>query len=268
VCAASRYDALHNTAKGCPMHIQLIRNATLRLHYGGHLILIDPYLAEKHSLPSFTGESPNPTVALPCTPEEAIAGAEMVLVSHLHTDHFDAVAQNLLPKELPLFCQPGQEEKIREKGFTNVTPVQDTVTWNGVSITRTQGHHGSGEVLELMGPVMGFVLRAPGEPTIYWAGDTIWYEPVAQMITEVEPDIIITHSCGAVWGAEKTLIVMDDKQTVAVCAAAAQATVIAVHMEALDHSTISREQLRTHAEECHVRPGQLLIPADGEKLQF
>jgi L-ascorbate metabolism protein UlaG (beta-lactamase superfamily) len=250
------------------MQLQLIRNATLRLNYGGHLLLIDPYLAEKHSLPSFTGKSPNPTVALPCTPAEAIAGAEMVLVSHLHTDHFDAVAQNLLPKELPLFCQPGQEEKIREKGFTQVTPVVDTITWNGITVTRTEGNHGSGEVLKLMGPVMGFVLRAPGEPTIYWAGDTIWYEPVAQVIAEVQPDIIVTHSCGAVWSAEKTLIVMDDKQTVAVCAAAPQATVIAVHMEALDHSTISREQLRVHAEAANISSTQLLIPADGAILTF
>ena len=192
----------------------------------------------------------------------------MVLVSHLHTDHFDAVAQNLLPKELPLFCQPGQEEKIREKGFTQVTPVVDTITWNGITVTRTEGNHGSGEVLKLMGPVMGFVLRAPGEPTIYWAGDTIWYEPVAQVIAEVQPDIIVTHSCGAVWSAEKTLIVMDDKQTVAVCAAAPQATVIAVHMEALDHSTISREQLRVHAEAANISPTQLLIPADGAILTF
>jgi L-ascorbate metabolism protein UlaG (beta-lactamase superfamily) len=248
------------------MQLQLIRNATLRLNYGGHLLLIDPYLAEKHSLPSFTGKSPNPTVALPCSPEEAIAGAELVLVSHLHTDHFDAVAQGLLPKEIPLFCQPGQEEKIREKGFTQVTPVVDTITWNGITVTRTEGNHGSGEVLKLMGPVMGFVLRAAGEPTIYWAGDTIWYEPVAQVIAEVQPNIIFTHSCGAVWSAEKTLIVMDDEQTVAVCAAAPQATVIAVHMEALDHSTISREQLRATAEAANISPTQLRIPADGELL--
>jgi len=250
------------------MHFQLIRNATLRLHYAGHLLLIDPYLAPKHSLPSFTGRSPNPMVDLPCSPEEAIADAEMVLVSHLHTDHFDGVAQTLLPKALPLFCQPGQAEIIREKGFTNVTPVEDEVVWNDIRITRTPGNHGSGEVLKLMGPVMGFILQAPGEPTVYWAGDTIWYEPVQQVIRDVAPDIIITHSCGAVWSAEKTLIVMDDTQTVAVCAAAAQATVIAVHMEALDHSTVTREQLRAHAEACQVRPGQLLIPADGEKLEF
>lgn len=250
------------------MQLQLIRNATLRLHYAGHLILIDPYLAEKHSLPSFTGKSPNPMVALPCTPEETIAGVELVLVSHLHTDHFDTVAQNLLPKELPLFCQPGQEEKIREKGFTDVMPLLTEAVWKGISIERTPGNHGSGEVLQIMGPVMGFVLRAIGEPTIYWAGDTIWYDEVAQVVAEVKPDIIITHSCGAVWSAEKTLIVMDDKQTVTVGAAAPQATIIAVHMEALDHATITREQLRATAAAAGIAPERLLIPADGETINW
>lgn len=250
------------------MQLQLIRNATLRLHYAGHLILIDPYLAERHSLPSFTGKSPNPMVALPCTPEEAVAGAELVLVSHLHADHFDAVAQNLLPKGLPLFCQPGQEEKIREKGFTDVRPLLSETVWQGIRIERTPGNHGSGEVLPIMGPVMGFVLRASGEPTIYWAGDTIWYDEVAQVVAEVKPDIIITHSCGAVWSAEKTLIVMDDKQTVAVGAAAPQATIIAVHMEALDHATITREQLRATANAVGIAPERLLIPTDGEMINW
>lgn len=250
------------------MQLQLIRNATLRLHYAGHLLLIDPYLAEKHSLPSFTGKSPNPMVDLPCTLEETIAGAELVLVSHLHTDHFDTVAQNLLPKELPLFCQPGQEEKIREKGFTDVTPLLSEAAWKGISIERTPGNHGSGEVLQIMGPVMGFVLRATGEPTIYWAGDTIWYDEVAQVVAEVKPDIIVTHSCGAVWSAEKTLIVMDDVQTVAACAAAPQATIIAVHMEALDHATITREQLRATAAAAGIAPERLLIPADGETINW
>jgi L-ascorbate metabolism protein UlaG (beta-lactamase superfamily) len=35
------------------MRLQLIRNATLRLTYHGQLILIDPYLAPKHTLPSY-----------------------------------------------------------------------------------------------------------------------------------------------------------------------------------------------------------------------
>lgn len=73
------------------MQLQLIRNATLRLRYAGHTILIDPDLADKHSRPSFTGLLPNPMVDLPLSPTKIVAGIDLLIVSHLHRDHFDAV---------------------------------------------------------------------------------------------------------------------------------------------------------------------------------
>jgi hypothetical protein len=88
-----------------------------------------------------------------------------------------------------------------------------------MTMTRTPGQHGSGSILAEMGPVSGFIFQAEDEPTVYWAGDTIWYEGVADTIARARPQIIITHSCGAVWG-EQVLIVMDAAQTVAVCRAA------------------------------------------------
>ncbi|WP_442583953.1 hypothetical protein ACSBOB_27420 [Mesorhizobium sp. ASY16-5R] len=47
------------------MHLQLLRNATLKLNYAGRTVLIDPDFGPKHSRPSFTGRSPNPMVELP-----------------------------------------------------------------------------------------------------------------------------------------------------------------------------------------------------------
>jgi L-ascorbate metabolism protein UlaG (beta-lactamase superfamily) len=255
------------------MEIQLIRNATLRVTYGGHLFLIDPFLGAKHTLRSFAGISPNPLVDLPCTPEEAVAGVEMVVVSHLHTDHFDESAQNLLPKGLPLFCQPGDEDQLVEKGFQQVTTVEQSVEWQGISITRTPGRHGTGLLAERMGNVAGFVFaplqgaRAKEEPTVYWAGDTIWYEAIEELIAEIQPDVIITHSSGAKFG-DSDPIVMDAEQTVAVCHAALQAVVVAVHMESLDHGTVTRAGLRTLAESSGIRPERLRIPSDGETITF
>jgi L-ascorbate metabolism protein UlaG (beta-lactamase superfamily) len=100
------------------MQLQLVRNATLKLGYGGRTILVDPYLAPKHSLPSFTGRSPNPMAELPMPVEDILEGVDLVIVSHLHTDHFDSVAKERVPKDLPLICQPGDEETIRRAGFT------------------------------------------------------------------------------------------------------------------------------------------------------
>src|SRR5262245_54438007 len=99
------------------MKLQLFRNATLKLSYAGRTLLIHPYLAPRHSLPSFTGRSPNPMTELPANIADILKGVELVVVSHLHTDHFDSVAKQRVPKNLPLICQPGDETKIAEAGF-------------------------------------------------------------------------------------------------------------------------------------------------------
>jgi L-ascorbate metabolism protein UlaG (beta-lactamase superfamily) len=216
---------------------------------------------------SYTGKSPNPLVDLPLSTDVILDGIEAVIVSHLHSDHFDSVAQALVPKHLPLYCQPVNEATIRSKDFENVTPVNTSVTRAGVQITRTGGHHGFGEVGQLMGEVSGFVFKAEGEPTIYWAGDTVLCAEVEAAIAQFQPEIIITHSCGATWpdsAGVRQLIVMDAAQTVAVCHLALAATVIATHMEAPDHATVSRADLRAYAQQGGITSTQLAIPADGE----
>jgi L-ascorbate metabolism protein UlaG (beta-lactamase superfamily) len=246
------------------MKLQLIRNATLKLDYAGRIVLIDPYLAPKHSLESFAGRSPNPMVELPVEIEDILDGVELVIVSHLHSDHFDSVAMERVPKDLPIFCQPGDEETIREAGFSHVTPLADAAIWQGLTLTRREGSHGLGPVVELMGSVMGFSVEAEGEPSLYWAGDTVLYPPVADVIGRTRPDIVVSHSCGARWDGD--LIVMDAEETVRLCETAPNSIVVATHMEALDHATVSREDLRRAADTAGIAAEKLLIPADGEIL--
>jgi len=251
------------------MQIQLIRSATLRIEYAQRSFVIDPYLAAKGSRPSMAGKSKNPLVDLPCSPMDVIAGIELAIISHLHSDHFDPDAQKLLPKETPILCQPGDEKRIRDLKFQHVTPVADTISWNGIKITRTLCQHGSGDVLKEMGKASGFIFQAEHEPTVYWAGDTIWNDAIKNIIAQTQPEIIIIHSCGAMWGKDKNvLIVMDSAQTVTVCRAAPESIVIATHMDSLDHATVSREALRQFAEAHGIGSDKLLIPKDGEKLIF
>jgi L-ascorbate metabolism protein UlaG (beta-lactamase superfamily) len=249
------------------MQIQLIRSATLRFNYAQKNFIIDPYFAPKHTRPSFTGASPNPLVDLPFSPLDVIAGIEMALVSHLHSDHFDPVAQDLLPKDLTILCQAEDKSTIESKEFHNVIPVIGTVNWQGITITRTLCQHGTGKVLKEMGNASGFVFQAENEPTVYWAGDTIWCEQVADVIRRTQPDIIITHSCGAMWG-DHVLIVMDAVQTLAVHRAAPNSVIIATHMDSLDHATVTRDDLRKYAEVNGLGTEKLLIPSDGENITF
>ncbi len=250
------------------MRLRLFRNATQRLRYAGRELLLDPYFAPKHSRPSYAGRSPNPLVDLPCPPEEIMAGAELLILSHLHSDHFDPEAQRLLPKDLPVLCQPGDEEAIRGHGFERLTPVEGTLVWNGITLTRTPGQHGTGPAeLADMGQVSGFVFQAPGEPTVYWAGDTVLYEAVRESLARFRPDVVVTHSSGALWKGNGP-IVMDAAQTLAVCQALPEARVVAIHLDSLDHGEVSRADLWTAARAAGIADARLLIPADGETLEL
>lgn len=248
------------------MQLQLLRNATLKLRYAGRTILVDPDFGPRHARASFTGRSPNPMVALPEAIDSILAGVDTVIVSHLHADHFDEVAKERVPKHLPVICQPGNEQAIVAAGFQSVTPVDCFVRLGSAILKRHPAQHGTGAVVETMGPVMGFSLEAPGEPTLYWCGDSVLYPPLLESVAATDPDVIVTHSCGALW--DDTLIVMDADQTLDLCEAAPRATVIATHMEALDHASISRAALRQAAIARRISSSRLLIPKDGETVEI
>ena len=249
------------------MKLQLIRNATMKIEYTEFTFLTDPVLCNKHAFESFAGKSKNPVVALPVPAEEVVAGLDAVIISHLHMDHFDQTAEQLLPKSLPFFCQPQDQQRLMDKGFQNTFPVDHSLSWNGIEITRTPGRHGQGKWAEDLAPVSGFVLRAKDEPIVYWIGDSVLTQDVEDVIRICQPDIILTHSSGAML-EDSGPIVMDAKQTISVCKHVPKATVVAVHMDALDPGTVSRNDLYQHALIELGPSGNLIIPNDGEILSF
>ena len=250
------------------MQIQQIRNSTLRLSYAGKMILTDPVLLPKHGIKSFAGIEKNPIVDLPFPASDVIKDIDLVMVSHLHQDHFDDGAKKMLPKDIPLLCQPGNDDAIKENGFLNVTPVEKSIVWENIKIIRTPGKHAGNEKWEsILGQVSGFIFKAKNEPVVYWAGDTVLYDEIENIIKTTQPDIILTHSCGAKL-EDSGPIVMDAGQTIAVCKLAPNAKVVATHINALDHGTVTRKDLREYARENGISSDQLIIPEDGQTLNF
>ena len=173
----------------------------------------------------------------------------------------------VLPRTMPVFCQPGDEKNMIDVGLRSVIPIEKSHTWEGISITRTDGKHGKGKILERMGKVSGFVFQADGEPTVYWVGDSIWCEEVENAIKMFTPEIIITHSGGATipgYGA----IIMDGEQTITTVNSTSDAIVMAIHMESLDHCTVTRKILRQMADSVAIPASRLMIPEDGETISF
>jgi len=120
---------------------------------------------------------------------------DAVIVTHRHPDHFDDAAKAELDPDVPLFCQPTEADAFVDEGFTDVRPVEDAASFAGVTLHRTPGRHGHGERAERMGPVSGFVLE--GDETLYLAGDTVWYEPVAETLARFEPDAVVLNGGAA-----------------------------------------------------------------------
>ncbi|ACL02580.1 beta-lactamase [Desulfatibacillum aliphaticivorans] len=249
------------------MKIQLIRNATMKIEYGGKTFLTDPMLSPKGAIRSFAGIAENPTVDLPMSVDEVLQGVDAVIVSHNHPDHLDEPALASLDKTLPVFCQPCDDSFLVEKGFERVFPINSKHTWEGIDFHRTGGRHGQGEIGKLMGEVSGFVLQASGEPTLYWAGDSNWCHEVKEAIKKFSPDVIITHSGGAALPGHDPII-MTGEQTMALVQAASDAKVVAVHMESLDHCTVTREGLRKMGDEASIPGSRLIIPKDGETVNL
>ena len=249
------------------MKIQLIRNATMRIKYAGKTFLTDPMLGPKGSLDSFAGIEKNPTADLPLSLEEIIKDIDCVIVSHTHPDHFDSTASEIIPKNIPIFHQECDKSVFTDKGFLYLNEVINEITWENISISRVSGQHGKGKILELMGTVSGFVFKAEGEPVVYWVGDSILCDEVKNTIMKFNPDIIVTHSGGAILPGFDPII-MNDEETVNVLKISDKAKVVAVHLESLDHCTITRNSILEAVEKAGIPAHRIIIPMNGEILEL
>ncbi len=250
------------------MELRLIRHATLSLAYHGITFMVDPMFSPTNALDPVR-DSPNqrrnPLVDLPVDNRELerlVERVDAILVTHTHFDHWDGLAGELLHKDTPLFCQPGDASQFIEAGFNAVETINSETTWQGVRIVRTGGQHGTGPIGRRMGPVSGFILSADSQPTLYIAGDTIWCEEVEKAIRIFQPDLIVLNA-GAAQFNRGDPITMNAADVSRVCHAAPTAQVVAVHMEAINHCSLSRRDL-SQTLEVQVASNQLLIPHDGQ----
>ncbi|BDS11461.1 MBL fold metallo-hydrolase [Aureispira anguillae] len=245
--------------------IQLIRNATLKIDYNGTIFMVDPSLSPPKSFMSFVvpNENLNPTVDLPLSIKNIVDNVDAVLLTHSHLDHFDQGAKDYLNSELPFFIQPTDKEVFSKGPFSNYSVVNEKTEFKNTSIIRTKGKHGPDALLEDLGQVSGYILKAKSQPTIYIIGDCLFDAEIKETIREHQPAIIIANTGGAIWGESK--ILMDENSVVELAKFTPTAKIIAVHMEALDHCKTTRKMVSEKAKNEQV---DIVIPNDGEILRF
>ena len=238
------------------MRVTLVRHATLLIELKDRRILVEPMLDPVGARPPVEDSpspQPNPLVPLPMPPEEVVAGLDAVVVTHLHQDHFDETGARLLPRDVPVFCQPEDAESLRARGL-DARPVDRELVWEGLRIARTGGRHGSDEAtVRDLAPVSGFVLDG-----LYIAGDTVWCAEVEEALERHRPRVAVVNGSGArfVRGGPLVMTAAQVREVVE-----RVPTVVVVHLEAIDHCLEARAEIRAEVPEA-------LVPEDGETLEL
>ncbi|MCT7467174.1 MBL fold metallo-hydrolase [Aliarcobacter cryaerophilus] len=252
-----------------------IRNATVKINYGGKVFLVDPMFAPKDAYKGFKGTLNShlnwPRVELPFSTNEILKDVDAVIITHTHLDHLDETAIKAIPKDILMFSQDEKDKAYLEKsGFKNVKIMTKNSSFGDVKLSITGGLHGSQELVfkykELLGKVSGVVFSAKNEKTIYLAGDTVFNKDVEDVIRNYNPEIIILNSGDAQLG-DGSSILMTKEEVLATHKVAPKAKIIAVHMEAVNHSALSRYELKEYSKQKGMEDF-VFIPKDGESLKF
>ena len=130
---------------------------------GGKRIVFDPWLEG------------NPM----CPPAlRKIEKADLILLTHGHSDHSGSVVQVARDTNAPVICVHEVSLWLERKGLQNVTGmgIGGTISAAGLEITMTPAVHTSsvvedGQIVYLGSPA-GFVVKLEDDRAVYFAGDT------------------------------------------------------------------------------------------------
>jgi len=231
--------------------LTLIGGPTALISYAGLRLLTDPTFDPPGAHPR-----PGSPVVLhklsgPAIPATEVGPIDAVLLSHdHHADNLDSAGRELLPAAARVLTTDAGAERL-EVAATGMSP-GDTVELErhgggAVEVTAVPADHGPPEVAAKNGPVIGFVVRSEGLPTIYISGDNASLDVVRAISVEHGPiEVAVLFVGGAevpeAWG-EGTYLTLTPELAVA-AARTLGATVVPVHQEGWAHFSFGPDGLR------------------------
>jgi L-ascorbate metabolism protein UlaG (beta-lactamase superfamily) len=219
--------------------IFFVGNATVLIRYAGFTILTDPNFlhAGDHVHLGYGLTSvrrTNPAVEI-----EDLPPLDFVLLSHLHGDHFDRVAERKLNKATPIVSTRHATSYLDKVGFTSTQALK---TWEEIEVrkglatlilTAMPGTHGPGPLGAVLPPVMGSMLDfADGgggtRLRMYISGDTLIHDRLRKIPRRFpDVDLALLHLGGTrVLGI---MVTMDAEQGVEAMRIVDPRTAIPIH---------------------------------------
>jgi L-ascorbate metabolism protein UlaG (beta-lactamase superfamily) len=191
-----------------------IGNATVLLRYANLTILTDPnFVPRGEEVPLGYGMHTT-RLTDPAMSIEQLPPVDLVVLSHLHADHFDRIAHASLPRSMPIVTTPDAARQLADDGFEATQPLE---TWQvhehrvpggRLRVTAMPGKHAPAGLSVALPDVMGSYLelwdgpaadRAGADPAlrVYISGDTIFYEGLREIPGRVPAiDLALLHLGG------------------------------------------------------------------------
>jgi L-ascorbate metabolism protein UlaG (beta-lactamase superfamily) len=219
--------------------IFFVGNATVLIRYAGFTILTDPNFlhAGDHVHLGYGLTSVRRTD--PALELEDLPPFDFVLLSHLHGDHFDRVAERKLNKSTPIISTRHATRYLDKVGFTRTHALK---TWEPIEVrkggatlrlTAMPGTHGPGQLGAVLPPVMGSMLDFGDEEggtrlRMYISGDTLIHDRLREIPRRFpDVDLALLHLGGTrVLGI---MVTMDAEQGVEAMRIVDPRTAIPIH---------------------------------------
>ncbi len=188
--------------------IQFVGTATVLIHYQGLTILTDPNFLHRGDLAHLGYGFRSERLTEPAFDLEALPPIDLVILSHLHEDHFDRLVQQKLRHDVPIVTTLESAERLEQLGFTQRYGLSrwDSLTVRKgearLRITAMPARHGGPALGVLLPTVMGAMLDFAEGPAgaayrIYISGDTLLFDDIDQIpLRFPDIDLALLHLGG------------------------------------------------------------------------
>lgn len=211
--------------------VRWLGHATVVVDLGGVRLVTDPLLGRHAGLLRRSGPRPDPA---------SFAGADAVLLSHLHHDHAEPASLRLLAPA-PVLAAPSTARWVTRQGVAAVALAPGRwwrVPGSGVRVRTVPARHGHRPMPHRPNAATGFVVRGDGV-TVWFAGDTGPFPALADVprLAGAEVDVALVPVGG--WGPRLSGGHLGPDEAAHVCALVGARAAVPVHWGTL-HAPAAR----------------------------